>query len=186
MHLDAGRAQTACRRAVRLRPPHRLPQHAPSGGCLPARHAVDGKSGRRRGIRYLAPVRAGDSLTMRLEVTGLRPSAGRPDLGFLKFTSEMLDGASGKPAMRMTGTLMFARRDTRAKPRRRRHELLRGSCGGRPLRGREPHLHRRGDQGVRASIRPAAVPCRRGGGRRLSFRRPDSRPAGILPQSACG
>jgi acyl dehydratase len=61
-------------------------------------------------IRYLAPVRAGDSLTMRLEVTGLRPSASRADLGFLRFASEMRNG-SGTPVLRMTATLIFARRD---------------------------------------------------------------------------
>jgi acyl dehydratase len=62
-------------------------------------------------VRYLAPVRAGDSLTMRLEVTGLRPSASRADIGFLRFTSEMRN-SSGKPVTRMTSTLMFARRDS--------------------------------------------------------------------------
>jgi acyl dehydratase len=61
-------------------------------------------------IRYLAPVRAGDSLTMRLEVIGLRPSASRADIGFLKFTSEMRN-SSGTPVMHMTATLIFARRD---------------------------------------------------------------------------
>jgi acyl dehydratase len=61
-------------------------------------------------IRYLAPVRAGDSLTMRLEVIDLRASASRADIGFLKFVSEMRN-ASGKAVMRMTATLMFARRD---------------------------------------------------------------------------
>jgi acyl dehydratase len=61
-------------------------------------------------IRYLAPVRAGDSLTMRLEVIDLRASASRADVGFLKFASEMRD-ASGKAVVRMTATLMFAKRD---------------------------------------------------------------------------
>jgi acyl dehydratase len=61
-------------------------------------------------VCYLAPVRAGDSLTMRLEVTGLRPSASRADLGFLRFTSEMRNG-SGTPVLRITATLIFARRD---------------------------------------------------------------------------
>jgi acyl dehydratase len=60
-------------------------------------------------VRYLAPVRAGDSLTLRLEVTGLRPSASRPDIGFMRFTSHLLN-QSGTPVMRMTSTLMFARR----------------------------------------------------------------------------
>jgi acyl dehydratase len=61
-------------------------------------------------VRYLAPVRAGDSLSLRLEVTGLRASASRPDIGFLRFRSEILN-QSGTPVMSMTSTLMFARRD---------------------------------------------------------------------------
>jgi acyl dehydratase len=61
-------------------------------------------------VRYLAPVRAGDSLSLRLEVTNLRASASRPDIGFLRFKSEILN-QSGTPVMRMVSTLMFARRD---------------------------------------------------------------------------
>jgi acyl dehydratase len=55
-------------------------------------------------------VRAGDSLTMHLEVIDLRPSASRADIGFLKFRSEMRN-AFGAAVMRMTATLIFARRD---------------------------------------------------------------------------
>ena len=61
-------------------------------------------------IRYLAPVRAGDSLTMHLEVIDLRPSPSRADIGFLKCRSEMRDG-SGEAVMRMTATLIFGRRE---------------------------------------------------------------------------
>jgi acyl dehydratase len=61
-------------------------------------------------IRYLAPVRAGDSLTMHLEVIDLRASPTRSDLGFLKCRSEMRN-SSGEAVMRMTATLIFARRD---------------------------------------------------------------------------
>jgi acyl dehydratase len=86
--------------------------------CLNMRLLVDGflRDTRSMGspgvdeVCYLAPVRAGDSLTMRLEVTGLRPSASRADVGFLRFTSEMRNG-SGTPVLRITATLIFARRD---------------------------------------------------------------------------
>ena len=61
-------------------------------------------------MRYLAPVRAGDSLTLRLEVIDMRPSPGRADIGFLRFRSQMRNG-SGNAVMRMTSTLIFARRD---------------------------------------------------------------------------
>jgi acyl dehydratase len=61
-------------------------------------------------ICYFTPVRAGDTLTMRLEVVGLRRSPGRADIGLLRCTSEMRN-TSGRPVTRMTMTLMFARRD---------------------------------------------------------------------------
>jgi acyl dehydratase len=61
-------------------------------------------------ICYLIPVRAGDSLTMRLEVVGLRRSPVRADIGLLRCRSEMRN-TSGTPVTRMTMTLMFARRD---------------------------------------------------------------------------
>jgi acyl dehydratase len=59
-------------------------------------------------ICYFIPVRAGDSLTMRLEVVGLRRSPVRADIGFLRCRSEMRN-TSGTPVTRMTMTLMFAR-----------------------------------------------------------------------------
>jgi acyl dehydratase len=61
-------------------------------------------------VCYFSPVRAGDSLTMRLEVIGLRRSPARADIGLLRCTSEMRN-TSGTPVMRMTLTLMFARRE---------------------------------------------------------------------------
>lgn len=86
--------------------------------CIHMRLLVDGFLRDTRGmgspgveeVRYLAPVRAGDSLTLRLEVTNLRASASRPDIGFLRFRSEILN-QSGTPVMSMVSTLMFARRD---------------------------------------------------------------------------
>jgi acyl dehydratase len=86
--------------------------------CIHMRLLVDGFLRNTRGmgspgveeVRYLAPVRAGDSLTLRLEVTNLRASASRPDIGFLRFRSEILN-QSGTPVMSMVSTLMFARRD---------------------------------------------------------------------------
>jgi acyl dehydratase len=60
-------------------------------------------------VRYLAPVRAGDRLTLRLEVMGARPSTSRPEMGLVNFRSHMVN-ADGKPVMQMSYILMFGRR----------------------------------------------------------------------------
>jgi acyl dehydratase len=60
-------------------------------------------------VRYLAPVRADDSLTLRVEVISARPSKSRPEMGLVNFRSYMIN-TDGKPAMEMTATLMFERR----------------------------------------------------------------------------
>jgi acyl dehydratase len=63
-------------------------------------------------IRYLAPVRAGDSLTLRVEIVGARPSKSRPEMGLVNFHSCMVNG-DGKAVMEMSATLMFGRRTAR-------------------------------------------------------------------------
>jgi acyl dehydratase len=60
-------------------------------------------------IRYLAPVRPGDSLTLRVEIAGARPSKSRPEMGLVNFRSHMVNGDS-KPVLEMAATLMFGRR----------------------------------------------------------------------------
>jgi acyl dehydratase len=60
-------------------------------------------------IRYLAPVRAGDSLTLRVEVVSLRQSKSRPEMGFVGFRCQMIN-AQCMPALELTGTVMFGRR----------------------------------------------------------------------------
>jgi len=60
-------------------------------------------------VRYLEPLRAGDSLTLRVEVVGARPSRSRPQMGLVTFHSRMING-DGKAVLEMTATLMFARR----------------------------------------------------------------------------
>jgi acyl dehydratase len=60
-------------------------------------------------VRYLAPVRAGDSLSLRVEIVGMRPSRSRPEIGLINFRSQMVN-SDGKPVMAMTATLMFRRR----------------------------------------------------------------------------
>jgi acyl dehydratase len=60
-------------------------------------------------IRYLEPLRAGDSLTLRVEIVGARPSRSRPQMGLVNFRSRMVNG-DGKAVLEMTETLMFGRR----------------------------------------------------------------------------
>lgn len=60
-------------------------------------------------VRYLAPVRAGDSLALRVEVVATRRSKRRPEIGLVNFRSRMVNG-DGKAVMEMSATLMFARR----------------------------------------------------------------------------
>jgi acyl dehydratase len=60
-------------------------------------------------VRYLAPVRAGDSLTLRVEVVNARPSRSRPEMGLVVFRSQMIN-ARCIPALEMTATLMLGRR----------------------------------------------------------------------------
>src|SRR5215475_1387491 len=60
-------------------------------------------------IRYLEPLRAGDSLTLRVEIVGARPSRSRPEMGLVNFRSRMVNG-DGKAVLEMSATLMFGRR----------------------------------------------------------------------------
>src|SRR5262249_3898220 len=60
-------------------------------------------------IRYVAPVRAGDSLTLRVEIVATRPSKSRPEMGLVNFRSHMVN-ADNKPVLEMAATLMFGRR----------------------------------------------------------------------------
>jgi acyl dehydratase len=60
-------------------------------------------------IRYLEPLRAGDSLTLRVEIVAARPSRSRPQMGLVNFRSCMVNG-DGKAVLEMSATLMFGRR----------------------------------------------------------------------------
>jgi acyl dehydratase len=60
-------------------------------------------------VRWQAPVRPGDALTMRATVLETRPSNTRPELGFVTFKFELYN-AAGACAMTLTAPLMFGRR----------------------------------------------------------------------------
>ena len=60
-------------------------------------------------IRWLAPVRPGDRLTVRATVLETKGSRSRADLGFVRMAFEVLNGG-GDCVMRSTTNLMFGRR----------------------------------------------------------------------------
>jgi acyl dehydratase len=60
-------------------------------------------------VRWLKPLRPGESVTIRATVLETRASQSRPQMGFVKFLFEMLN-AAGEPVMTLTVTPMFARR----------------------------------------------------------------------------
>jgi len=61
-------------------------------------------------VRWLAPVRPGDRLTVRASVLETRASNSRPDRGFAKFCFDMFN-AAGTRVMTLTTPLMFGRRE---------------------------------------------------------------------------
>jgi acyl dehydratase len=60
-------------------------------------------------IRYLSPVRAGDRLTLRVEVTSVRPSKSRPEMGLVGIRCQMIN-VQCVPVLELTGIAMFGRR----------------------------------------------------------------------------
>jgi acyl dehydratase len=64
-------------------------------------------------VRWLKPLRPGESVTIRATVLDTRASQSRPQMGFVKFLFEMLN-AAGEPVMTLTVTPMFARRASAA------------------------------------------------------------------------
>lgn len=61
-------------------------------------------------LRWLAPVRPGDTLTGRFIVESVAPSSKRADRGTVHFRSEMVN-RDGTTVLSMTGRGYFARRD---------------------------------------------------------------------------
>jgi acyl dehydratase len=62
-------------------------------------------------VRWLAPLRPDDSITLRASVLDTRTSRSRPELGFVSFCFELVN-QSGTLVMRMTASLMLGRRPT--------------------------------------------------------------------------
>lgn len=68
-------------------------------------------------LRWLAPVLPGDSLNVRLRITGLRDSASKPGLGFVSAAMEVENGR-GETVMTQKFSFMLARRGTDPLPPR--------------------------------------------------------------------
>ena len=62
-------------------------------------------------VKWLAPLRPGERVTLRATVLETRTSRSRADLGFVKFRFELVD-ASEKVLMILTVSPMFGRRDS--------------------------------------------------------------------------
>jgi acyl dehydratase len=60
-------------------------------------------------VRWLQPLRPGESIVIRTTVLETRLSQSRPQMGFVKFRFEMIN-AAGAPVMALTVNPMFARR----------------------------------------------------------------------------
>jgi acyl dehydratase len=60
-------------------------------------------------IRWLAPVRAGDTITYRRVILAARPSGSKPEIGLLHSRTEAVN-QRGEIAMTMEGWAMFRRR----------------------------------------------------------------------------
>jgi len=61
-------------------------------------------------VKWLAPVRPDDEISLRAEVVETRASKSRPDMGFVRLNFELRNGG-GKPVMAMTTSLMMGRRN---------------------------------------------------------------------------
>jgi acyl dehydratase len=62
-------------------------------------------------VRWLAPIRPGDELTLRATVLSTRPSGSRPDMGLVNVLLELFN-ASATCVMSLRAPLMFARRNS--------------------------------------------------------------------------
>jgi acyl dehydratase len=61
-------------------------------------------------VKWLSPVRPGDTLSGVMEVLGKRASASKPDRGFVDFRF-MLKNQNGQPVLEQTNLVMYARRE---------------------------------------------------------------------------
>ncbi|MGC4857998.1 MaoC/PaaZ C-terminal domain-containing protein [Micromonospora sp. DT68] len=106
---------------------------------LLSRAAADASPGLEE-LRWLAPVRAGDRLAVRVDVMGARPSTARPGLGTVSLTGTMLRlGPDNRPEQEVMRTRFrgwFALRPTEPTPEGSPTEA--GRSGGSPTDASQP------------------------------------------------
>jgi acyl dehydratase len=66
-------------------------------------------------VKWLMPIRPGDALHLRATVVETRASKSRPDMGFVRFTFELFNGA-GTRVMTLGTSMMMGRRGTAGEP----------------------------------------------------------------------
>ncbi|WP_433266821.1 MaoC/PaaZ C-terminal domain-containing protein [Micromonospora vinacea] len=128
---------------------------------LLSRAAADASPGLEE-LRWLAPVRAGDRLAVRVDVMGARPSTARPGLGTVSLTGTMLRlGADDRPEQEVLRTRFrgwFAVRPVEADPTEAEAEATEAETAeAAPTDGDRPGADRP-DSGPAAAVQPTAVP----------------------------
>ena len=116
-------------------------------------------------VKWMRPVRPGDSLTVRGSVLSARVSQSRKDRGFVTFHWDVSNDR-GERVM----TLDLSADAVAAKRGRRRMRYFDDIKVGDRADARQPHVHRRGHQVVRGAIRSAGIPHGRGGGGEVALR----------------
>ena len=171
MHLDEEAAQA-------LDAARACPVRAGISCSIMMRMMFDGFIGRTASLgspgvnemRWLAPLRPGDDLTLDVDVAEARVSRSRPETGIVTFKC-VVRNAAGQVLCEMDVA------DHRAPARRRRGGVGRSMRFfedieiGAAARARLVHLHRRGHQEIRRAVRSAALSSRRGGGPQIAVRR---------------
>ena len=153
-------------------------------------------------VKWVKPVRPGDTLRSHMTVLDSRISKSRPSLGLVRFHFDMVNQADEK-VLSQTNWVMFATRDAepvlgrgqqRSQRRREvasrsrvragnpaglRQSLFRGSRHRRDGGAGLPHLHAGRHRRLRQAVRPAALPCGCGGRQEQPVRRRSAPRAGI-------
>ena len=122
-------------------------------------------------MRWMAPLRPGDDLTLDVDVIEARVSNSRPETGIVTFKCHVRN-ATGQMLCEMVSPIIIRRRDAgRGSKCEITDAILRRSAIGQRREIGSFTFTADNDQGVRRAVRSAAVPSRRGGRPQLAVRR---------------